>query len=126
MAQIGVDKGLTGIETVNIHTEGPAPHAAPGMEKHFRSRNFFAGANQRKAIAEGRSDYVPIFLSEIPLLFRRGILPVDIALVQVSPPDKFGLCSLGVSVDVTRAAVQCSKYIVAQVNPRMPRVFGDG
>lgn len=126
MARVAKDKDLEGIEVCNIHTEGPAPHAAPGMEKHFRTRNFFTGANQRKAIAEGRSDYVPIFLSEIPLLFKRGIMPVDIALVQVSPPDKFGYCSLGVSVDVARAAVQCSRFLVAQYNPRMPRTFGDG
>ena len=86
----------------------------------------FTGANVRKAVQAGRAEYIPIFLSEIPLMFRRGVMNVDVALIQVSPPDKHGFCSLGVSVDCTRAAVQAARYIIAQVNPNMPRCHGDG
>src|SRR5699024_3338935 len=82
--------------------------------------------NVRKAVNEGSADYLPIFLSEVPGLFREDILPVDMALVQVSPPDKHGYCSLGVSVDVSRAALQCAKKAIALVNPNMPRTHGDG
>ncbi|HEY6106699.1 MAG TPA: acetyl-CoA hydrolase/transferase C-terminal domain-containing protein, partial [Anaeromyxobacteraceae bacterium] len=86
----------------------------------------FVGPNVRQAVQDGRADYLPVFLSEVPRLFRAGILPLDVALVQVSPPDRHGFCSLGVSVDVTRAAVQMAKTVIAQVNPRMPRTHGDG
>ena len=89
---------LTGVEVVQLHTEGPAPYAAPGMERSFRVRCLFIGPNLRTAVAEGRADYVPVFLSEVPALFRQGILPLDVALVQVSPPDRHGFCSLGISV----------------------------
>jgi acyl-CoA hydrolase len=113
------------VEIVHLHTEGSAPYAQPEYADHFRVNAFFVGSNVRKALAEGRADYVPIFLSEVPALFRRDILPLDVALVQVSPPDKHGFCSLGVSVDVSRAAVQKAKYVIAQVNPNMPRTHGD-
>src|SRR5690606_1851352 len=86
----------------------------------------FVSSNIREAINDGRGDYVPVFLSEIPLLFKQGILPIDVALIQVSPPDKHGFCSLGVSVDVAKTAVQTAKYVIAQVNPRMPRTHGSG
>jgi len=114
------------VEVVSIHTEGPAPYAAPEHSKSFRVNALFAGANVRDAVNEGRADYMPVFLSEIPQLFRAGVLPLDVALIQVSPPDKHGCCSLGVSVDVTRAAVQVARTVVAQVNPNMPRTHGDG
>lgn len=117
-------KALTGVETVHLHLEGTAPHAAPELAGHLRPLAFFVGANLRKPIAEGRADYVPVFLSEIPQLFRRGVMKLDVALVQVSPPDAHGYCSLGVSVDITRAAVDTARLIIAQVNPRMPRTFG--
>jgi len=113
------------VEIVHLHTEGTAPYAEPEYAESFRVNAFFVGSNVRKALAEGRADYVPIFLSEVPALFRRDILPLDVALVQVSPPDKHGYCSLGVSVDVSRAAVQKAKYVIAQVNPNMPRTHGD-
>lgn len=113
------------VEIVHLHTEGSAPYAQPEYADSFRVNAFFVGSNVRKALAEGRADYVPIFLSEVPALFRRDILPLDVALVQVSPPDKHGFCSLGVSVDVSRAAVQKAKYVIAQVNPNMPRTHGD-
>ncbi|CAM9293651.1 unnamed protein product [Choristocarpus tenellus] len=86
----------------------------------------FLGANVRQATHEGRADYLPIFLSETPLLFRRGIIPLDVAMVQVSPPDRHGYCSLGTSVDCTRAALQCAKVVIGQVNKHMPRTHGDG
>jgi 4-hydroxybutyrate CoA-transferase len=116
---------LRNVEIVHLHTEGEAPYAKPEYSENFRVNAFFVGSNVRKALAEGRADYVPIFLSEVPALFRRNILPLDIALVQVSPPDKHGFCSLGVSVDVSRAAVQKARYVIAQVNPNMPRTHGD-
>ena len=80
----------------------------------------------REAVNEGVADYVPVFLSEVPSLFRKGVMPLDVALVQVSPPDRHGFCSLGVSVDVSRAAVQTAKHVIAQINPNMPRTHGDG
>ncbi|MBX7101990.1 MAG: 4-hydroxybutyrate CoA-transferase [Myxococcaceae bacterium] len=117
-------KELTGVEVVHLHLEGDAPHAAPALAAHLRPVCFFVGANLRTAVDEGRADYVPIFLSEIPLLFRRRTMPLDVALVHVSPPDRHGYCSLGTSVDVTAAAVECARVVIAQVNPRMPRTFG--
>jgi 4-hydroxybutyrate CoA-transferase len=114
------------VEIVSLHTEGEAPYAAPEMSKSFRVNALFVGPNVRRAVEEGRADYVPVFLSEVPSLFRSGILPLDVALIHVSPPDRHGFCSLGVSVDVTKAAVQTARIVVAQVNPRMPRSHGDG
>jgi 4-hydroxybutyrate CoA-transferase len=114
------------VEVVHLHTEGAAPYAAPGMERSFRVNALFVGANVRAAVQEGRADYLPVFLSEVPQLFRRGLLPLDAALVSVSPPDRHGFCSLGVSVDVARAAVQTARTVVAQVNRHMPRTHGDG
>ena len=117
---------LRDVEIVHLHTEGEAPYAAPGLEKSFRINALFIGANVREAIRSGRGDFTPVFLSEVPALFRRGVLPIDVALVQVSPPDSHGYCSLGISVDVAVSAVQTARYVVAQVNPRMPRTHGDG
>lgn len=117
---------LRGVEVVHIHTEGPAPYAKPAVSESFRTNAMFIGANVREAVAEGVADYIPVFLSEVPGLFRKGILPLDVALVQVSPPDRHGFCSLGVSVDVARAAVQMAKHVIAQINPNMPRTHGDG
>jgi 4-hydroxybutyrate CoA-transferase len=114
------------VEVISLHTEGDAPYAAPEMASSFRVNSLFVGNNVRQAVNEGRADYLPMFLSEVPRLFRAGILPLDVALIQVSPPDHHGFCSLGVSVDVTRAAVQMARTVVAQVNPRMPRTHGDG
>ncbi len=114
------------VEIVSLHTEGDAPYAAPEMAKSFRVNALFVGPNVRAAVEDGRADYLPVFLSEVPALFRSGILPLDVALVHVSPPDKHGFCSLGVSVDVSRAAVQTARTVIAQVNPRMPRTHGDG
>lgn len=117
---------LRGVEVVHIHTEGEAAYARPEMVESFTTNAFFVGANVREAVAEGVADYIPVFLSEVPSLFRKGILPLNVALVHVSPPDKHGFCSLGVSVDVARAAVQMAEHVVAQINPNMPRTHGDG
>ena len=117
---------LRNVEMVHLHTEGPAPYVAPELADSFHANVFFVAKNMREAVASGRADYVPVFLSEVPLLFRRGLLPLDVALVQVSPPDKHGYCTLGVSIDATRAAVQTARLVVAEINPRMPRTHGDG
>ncbi|XP_076067130.1 succinyl-CoA:acetate/propanoyl-CoA:succinate CoA transferase isoform X2 [Oratosquilla oratoria] len=122
----GKENNLSNVTICHIHTEGPALYAQPDCDGIFRSNSFFIGANCRTAVNEGRADFVPIFLSEIPLLFHRKIINIDVALVQVSPPDKHGFCSLGTSVDCARAAVQNARYIIGQVNPCMPRTFGDG
>ncbi|XP_022085523.1 uncharacterized protein LOC110976507 [Acanthaster planci] len=122
----GLRTGLKNVELVHIHTEGPGEQMEPKYEGIFRDNSMFTGGNARTAIAEGRGDYTPIFLSEIPLLFRRRVLPLDVALVHVSPPDSHGFCSMGISVDVTRAATQSAKYIIGQVNKNMPRTLGDG
>lgn len=117
---------LEDVKIVHLHTEGDAPYAKPEYSDTFHTNALFVGANVRKAVNEGSADYLPIFLSEVPGLFRQNILPIDMALVQVSPPDKHGYCSLGVSVDATRAALQEAKRAIALVNPNMPRTHGDG
>jgi acyl-CoA hydrolase len=114
------------VEIISLHTEGQAPYAAPEHAKSFRVNALFVGTNVRQAVEEGRADYMPVFLSEVPQMFRSGVLPLDVALIHVSPPDRHGFCSLGVSVDVARAAVQSARTVIAQVNPRMPRTHGDG
>ncbi|MBL8900095.1 MAG: GNAT family N-acetyltransferase [Planctomycetes bacterium] len=111
-------------EIVHILTLGPAPYVAPEMAGRFRHTAFFIGANVRAAVNEGRADFMPVFLSEIPELLRSRRVPIDVALVQVSPPDAHGFCSLGVAVDVVHAAVQSAELVVAELNPRMPRTHG--
>jgi acyl-CoA hydrolase len=117
---------LRNVEVVHIHTEGYAPYVEEQYEGIFQANVFFIGANTRKAVNEGRASYLPVFLSEVPLLFRKKILPLDVAMVTLSPPDKHGYCSLGVSVDSSLAAVQSAKTVIAQINPNMPRSHGDG
>lgn len=117
---------LKDVEVIHIHTEGPAPYTNPEISGSFRHNACFVGSNARKAVQNGNADYIPIFLSEIPLLFRRGILPIDVALLMVTPPDKHGYCSLGSSVDVTLGALDSAKYIIAEINPQAPRSHGDG
>ena len=117
---------LRGVELVHLHTEGPAPYADPALHASFHTNALFVGANVRAAVAAGEADYTPVFLSEVPALFRRRILPLDFAFIQVSPPDRHGFCSLGVSVDVARAATEVAPVVVAEINPRMPRTHGDG
>ena len=124
-AMVARSPELRDVEVVHLHTEGNAPYADVSLESSFRINAFFVGSNVRHAVNQGRGDYIPVFLSEIPALFRKNVLPLDVALIHVSPPDKHGYCSLGVSVDIARAAVDCAKTIIAQVNPRMPRTLGD-
>ncbi|MEO5978602.1 MAG: acetyl-CoA hydrolase/transferase C-terminal domain-containing protein [Chryseolinea sp.] len=117
---------LFNVELVSISMQGESILTKPEFKGSFRLNSLFVSENVRQAVNDGRADYVPIFLSEIPILFRRNILPIDVALVQVSPPDKHGYCSLGVSVDIASTAVKTAKHVIAQVNPRMPRTLGDG
>jgi 4-hydroxybutyrate CoA-transferase len=111
---------------IHLHTEGEALYSKEPYKESFKVVNLFVGHNIRRQIDYDRNDYLPCFLSEIPDLFRSRTCPIDVALVQVSPPDPFGFCSLGVSVDVAKAAVDSAQIVIAQVNPRMPRVHGDG
>ncbi|MCX2718944.1 acetyl-CoA hydrolase/transferase family protein [Lentiprolixibacter aurantiacus] len=117
---------LKDVEVISIHTEGQVNYAIPPYNKAFKINSCFVGGNVRKAVNTNQGDYIPVFLSEIHLLFRRNILPLDIALVQVSPPDRHGYCSLGVSVDIVIPAIQTAKMVVAQINPQVPRTHGDG
>ena len=117
---------LLDVEVIHLHTEGDAPYVDPKYDGHFKVNAMFLGKNVRDGVENGRADYIPVFLSETPHLFRKNILPVDVALIQVSPPDKHGCCSLGVSVDVTPAAIESADFVVAQINPNMPRTHGDG
>jgi acyl-CoA hydrolase len=117
---------LRNVEIIHLHTEGSAPYTDEKYKDNFFHNALFVGGNVRKAVNEGRGDYIPIFLSETPILFRKGILPLDVALITVSPPDKHGFCTLGTSVDVSRAAVQTAKIVIAMINPHMPRTHGDG
>jgi acyl-CoA hydrolase/ribosomal protein S18 acetylase RimI-like enzyme len=124
-AMVRFGNHLADNEVVHLLTLGPAPYAEPGAEDRFRHNAFFIGPNVRSAVQEGRADFTPVFLSEIPGLIRSGRLAVDAALIQVSPPDRNGIATLGVSVDVVRAAVDSARVILAEVNARMPRTAGD-
>lgn len=117
---------LKDVELVFISVYGDIYVDKPEYVKSFNVNSLFVSASIRESVNEGRADYVPVFLSEIPNLFNQGILPIDVALVQVSPPDNHGYCSLGVSVDVARSGVNNAKYVIAQVNANVPRTHGDG
>ena len=116
---------LSDVKMLHLHCEGPGPHLAPAMAGHFRHRAFFIGKNARAAIEEGRAEYIPVFLSDIPRLFARDVLPLDAAIVNLSPPDEHGYCSLGTSVDIALPAVRHAKTVIAQLNQRMPYTHGD-
>jgi acyl-CoA hydrolase/GNAT superfamily N-acetyltransferase len=118
-------RDLADTEIVHLLTSGEAPYAQTEMISHFRVNSFFITENVRGVIQDGLGDYTPMFLSEIPRLFQSGQLPLDVALIQVSPPDDQGLCSLGVSVDIVMPAAQNAALVIAQVNPQMPRTGGD-
>src|SRR5437773_1835178 len=113
------------VEIVHMMTMGAAPYVAPDMAGHFRHNAVFIGANVRDAINDGRADYTPVYLSEIEELFESGEMPIDVALIEVSPPDSHGFCSFAVGVDTTLTAAKCARYVVAQVNDYMPRTYGD-
>jgi acyl-CoA hydrolase len=116
---------LRNVEVCHLHTEGEAPYANPELAASFHVNSFFIGANVRHTLKAGNGSYTPVFLSELPLLFRKNVLSLDVALIHVSPPDAHGYCSLGVSVEATVAAIENAKTVIAQVNPNMPRTFGD-
>jgi 4-hydroxybutyrate CoA-transferase len=113
------------VEIVHLMTMGDAGYIAPELEGHFRHNAIFIGGNVREAVNEGRADYTPVYLSEVENLFETGAMPLDVALIQVSPPDAHGFCSFGVGVDTTLTAAKCARYVVAQMNDQMPRTYGD-
>ncbi len=117
---------LRGVEVVHCLTLGEARYTRREYDGHFRHNGVFLGRNVRDAVAEGRADYTPIFLSEVEELFRSGALPLDVALLQTAPPDEYGFLSLGVSVDLTLTAARYARRVIVEVNDRMPRTFGDG
>ena len=116
---------LQNVEICQALTIGSADYVSPEMEGHLRVNTFFISANIRKAVHDGRADFTPVFLSEFPLLFKRGILPIDAAMIHVSPPDEHGFCSLGVEVGLTKSPAESAKIIIAEVNEKMPRTLGD-
>jgi acyl-CoA hydrolase len=115
---------LEGVRIYHLHTAGPFPFTEPGMEARVRSVSFFTGPSARPLVNEGRGDFVPVFLSDIPGFFWKRHIPLDAAVVQLSPPDRHGLCSLGTSVDAARAAVDTAKIVLAEINEQMPRTHG--
>jgi acyl-CoA hydrolase len=117
---------LKNVEICHLHTEGEARYANPEYEDSFHVNSFFIGANVRHTLKTGNGSYTPVFLSELPQLFRKKVLDLDVVFIHVSPPDVHGYCSLGTSVEATLAAIESAKKVVAQVNPQMPRTFGDG
>ena len=117
---------LKNVELCHLHTIGEAPYAHQKYKNSFHVNSFFIGDNVRHTLKEGNGSYTPVFLSELPLLFKRNILPLDIALIQVSIPDRHGYCSLGVSVEATLAAIASAKHVIALINYQMPRVHGEG
>ena len=113
------------VEVVHLLTLGNADYVKPEMAPHFRHNAFFIGGNVREAVNDGRADYTPVYLSELEQLFESRTMPLDVALIQVSPPDPHGFCSFGVGVDITLTAARCARHVVAQVNDHMPRTYGD-
>jgi len=125
MCERGRNGELRDVKIQHLHTEGPAPYADAEFEGVFQMESFFVGHNVRKATQAGYADYIPVFLNETQRLIRDNVLPVDVAMVQVSTPDKHGYCSLGTSVDATLAAVENAKTVIAVINPNVPRAWGD-
>ncbi|WP_457616346.1 acetyl-CoA hydrolase/transferase family protein [Lutibacter sp.] len=117
---------LRNVEICHLHLEGEAKYANPEYKDSFHVNSLFIGKNVRHTLKAGNGSYTPVFLSEVPLLFKRNILPVDVALIQVSVPDRHGYCSLGVSVEATLAAIANAKHVIALINNQMPRVHGEG
>ncbi len=116
---------VKGVEILHLMTMGSSPYCAPEMAESFRHNALFVGGNVRQAVNEGRADYTPIFLSEVEALFETGEMPIDVAFIQVSPPDPHGYCSFGVGVDCTLTAAKHARHVIAQVNAQMPRTYGD-
>src|SRR5512134_2138629 len=124
-AQVENAPDLHDVEICQALTIGPADYVNPGMEEHLRVNTLFISHNVRRAVQEGRADFTPVLLSEFPLLFKRGVLPLDVAVIHVSPPDEHGFCSLGVEVGLTKSPAESAKIIIAEVNQQMPRTLGD-
>jgi acyl-CoA hydrolase len=122
---IAARRDLENVRLYHLHTNGPAPFAEPGREKEFRSVSLFTGAPLRGPVAEGRADFVPIFLSDIPALFLSGQVRLDVAVLQLSPPDAHGHCSLGTSCDAAKAAMETARIVIAEINEQMPRTHGN-
>ena len=116
---------LHDVRVVHLHCEGPGPHLAPEMAGHFRHRALFIGPNARAAVQDGRADYVPVFLSDVPRLFESGMLPLDAVFVNASTPDAHGFCSLGTSVEAMHAAIRAAKTVIVQLNRAVPRTLGE-
>lgn len=116
---------LENVEICQALTIGPADYVAPEMEGHLRVNTMFISANIRKAVQDGRADFTPVLLSEFPLLFKHNHLPIDVALIHVSPPDEHGFCSMGIEVGLTKSPAESAKIIIAEVNQKMPRTLGD-
>ncbi|HEY6103256.1 MAG TPA: 4-hydroxybutyrate CoA-transferase, partial [bacterium] len=116
---------LRDVEIAQVLTIGPADYVAPEMAGHLRVNTLFISDNVRGAVNEGRADFTPVFLSEVPKLFKSGLLTPDVALVHVSPPDEHGFCSFGIEVGMTKPIAQSAKVVIAEMNPRMPRTLGD-
>lgn len=119
-------KAIFDAEVLHVYTFGVAPYADSRFQRNFRHNSFFIGNSTRDAVNKGLADYTPIFLSQVPALFYRGEVPIDVALIQTSPPDSYGYMSLGISVDIIKAAIDKAATVIAQVNNQMPRVMGDG
>ena len=119
-------KAFFDAEVLHVWTLGVAPYTEEKFKNNFRYNSFFVGNNSREAVNRGLADYTPIFLSNVPEMFRRGLVPINVALIQTSPPDSHGYLSIGISVDIVKAAVENASLVVAQVNANMPRVHGDG
>ncbi len=117
---------LRNVEVCHLHLEGVAPYSDPALKDSFHVNSFFIGGNVRHTLTAGNGSYTPVFLSELPLLFKHNIVPLDVALIQVSPPDKHGYCSLGVTIGATIAAIAAARHVIAQINPQMPRTHGAG
>ncbi|MBP9948227.1 MAG: 4-hydroxybutyrate CoA-transferase, partial [Vicinamibacteria bacterium] len=116
--------GLNDVTLYHLHVGGEAPFARPEHAERFHSISFFTGPNVRSLIESGHGDFAPVFLSDVPGLFSDGVIPLDVALIQVSPPDRHGQCTLGTSCDATRAAVDSARIVIAEVNEQMPRTHG--
>ena len=116
---------ISNVELVQVLTIGSDDYAQPDMEGHLRVNTLFISGNVRKAVNEGRADFTPIRLAEIPMLFRSGVIPLDVAMIHVSPPDEHGFCSYGVEIGVSKAAAETARLVIAQINPQMPRTLGD-
>jgi 4-hydroxybutyrate CoA-transferase len=125
LAELAKRRDLEDVRLYHLHVDGPAPWTAPECRGCFRSVSFFNGPAMREPVADGRADFVPIFLSDVPGLFSTHRIPLDVAIVQLSPPDRHGYCSLGTSVDAARAAIDNARFVIAEINEQMPRTHGN-